>query len=636
MEMTSIKTHSLSQMISLDETGVFLSELLMLNLRAFVLLLVCLFVLRFLRLSASTKHVILMAAFMATILLPIYSKLFPPVIIEVPQDEQVSVVDKSIVKIYDWSNQFSNTNEISFNGASFVALEGSDNFISSNSKIENSQQSTSLSTYVILTAVVIYGLGVFICLFKIFLSNLHVLITICRSSGCHNLAWQKIVDEHSLNFWIRKPVYVRVSRSVVSPVTWGFWRPTILIPQDAEYWSDELIKSTVLHELAHVKRSDWLVKQIARCVCAIYWANPFVWKYFNKMMLNVESAADDMALSSGLKKTVYAEDLVAVVEKVRQPMALRLSAMAMSSMARSELVQRIEFILNPQNKHHQTSYTGFAFSVLLVLGIVLPVVSLQIDFSKPVLNQVVTAAYALKGDSSKKDSQVEKTVVSDEQKNDQSLDEKLFYTNQQTILIVQNYLDQVKLSADQFNRAKLELDVQGDLKNINTASHSKQFIVISSGSVGKNYLAQRNGSNEAQSNKQQTENESAKELAKSSSNKNALVAFLTTEFESGIEASQNLKPRRLAKPKYPESARRRGIEGEVKVRYQVDLSGRVVNPTILNASPEGVFDKSVIRALSRTSYQVPEVLEAGDLEGTGENVKTLGEIQEVYRFILDA
>lgn len=55
-------------------------------------------------------------------------------------------------------------------------------------------------------------------------------------------------------------------------------------------------------------------------------------------------------------------------------------------------------------------------------------------------------------------------------------------------------------------------------------------------------------------------------------------------------------------PTYPAGARAAGLEGWVRVRYAVGADGAVLNPQVLEASPEGVFDASARAAVARWRY----------------------------------
>ena len=63
-------------------------------------------------------------------------------------------------------------------------------------------------------------------------------------------------------------------------------------------------------------------------------------------------------------------------------------------------------------------------------------------------------------------------------------------------------------------------------------------------------------------------------------------------------------------PVYPPSAKRRGIEGWVKVRFVVNPRGEVQDVSIVDAKPPGVFDDSVTRCVFGWRFQ------PGTVDGT--------------------
>ena len=59
--------------------------------------------------------------------------------------------------------------------------------------------------------------------------------------------------------------------------TWGWRRPVVMLPASASEWSAERMHIVLLHELAHVRRSDWMLLMAAETLRCVWWFNPFAW-----------------------------------------------------------------------------------------------------------------------------------------------------------------------------------------------------------------------------------------------------------------------------------------------------------------------------------------------------------------------
>jgi len=58
-------------------------------------------------------------------------------------------------------------------------------------------------------------------------------------------------------------------------------------------------------------------------------------------------------------------------------------------------------------------------------------------------------------------------------------------------------------------------------------------------------------------------------------------------------------------PEYPRRAIRLGVEGSVKLEFDVDTDGSVLDPYVVESSPAGVFDRAAIKAVRKFLYQPP-------------------------------
>lgn len=113
---------------------------------------------------------------------------------------------------------------------------------------------------------------------------------------------------------IRKPVRLAVTAGVPVPMTAA---QTILLPPDALHWSAARLDSVFRHELAHIRRRDWLLLALAELTVALHWANPLVWVLLKSLRAEAELAADDLVLTSGVAPADYASHLLEVAALVR-------------------------------------------------------------------------------------------------------------------------------------------------------------------------------------------------------------------------------------------------------------------------------------------------------------------------------
>jgi beta-lactamase regulating signal transducer with metallopeptidase domain len=126
------------------------------------------------------------------------------------------------------------------------------------------------------------------------------------------------------------------------PVTWGWWKPVILLPAEADAWSPERRRVVLLHELAHVKRWDCLTQMMARVACAVYWFNPLVWVGARRMCVERERACDDLVLEGGCKASDYAAHLLEIARTFRRAPQAAAIAMARSSRLKGRIAAIVD------------------------------------------------------------------------------------------------------------------------------------------------------------------------------------------------------------------------------------------------------------------------------------------------------
>jgi beta-lactamase regulating signal transducer with metallopeptidase domain len=98
------------------------------------------------------------------------------------------------------------------------------------------------------------------------------------------------------------------------PATVGFAHPVLLMPASANSWSEIQRRCAIQHELAHVRRKDWLWQLISQALCVLYPLNPMMWFAANRLRAESEAACDDAVLSGGASEADYAQALLDVAK----------------------------------------------------------------------------------------------------------------------------------------------------------------------------------------------------------------------------------------------------------------------------------------------------------------------------------
>ncbi len=138
---------------------------------------------------------------------------------------------------------------------------------------------------------------------------------------------------------------VRVLQStlVKSPIVVGCFRSVILLPASlVSGMPVPQLESILAHELAHVRRYDYLINLLQTCVETVFFYHPAVWWVSRRMRIERENCCDDVVVRVLGDRVEYGRALLAIEESRRTPSALALSAKDGS------LLCRVRRILSPE------------------------------------------------------------------------------------------------------------------------------------------------------------------------------------------------------------------------------------------------------------------------------------------------
>lgn len=190
----------------------------------------------------------------------------------------------------------------------------------------------------------------------------------------------------------REPA-VRVSHWTTVPLTWGLFRPLLLLPPSVEFWTDERAEAAIRHEVAHIRRRDYLWHLIGEIATALHWPNPLVWWSRRALRLEQEQACDDSVLRTGANSSDYASHLVEIARSTGPgswkskaaagsvglaagdlaPSGPRAAELGSGTLAVSDLGVRVDGILNGKANRAPLSPARLVGGALLAAGLGLAV-----------------------------------------------------------------------------------------------------------------------------------------------------------------------------------------------------------------------------------------------------------------------
>ncbi|HEV3262068.1 MAG TPA: S41 family peptidase [Gemmataceae bacterium] len=184
-----------------------------------------------------------------------------------------------------------------------------------------------------------------------------------------------LLDQLASRMGLRRPVALLQSPSRSMPMTWGVWRPVILLPDGADAWPTERLRVVLLHELAHVQRGDCLTQVLACSARALHWFNPLAWLAVARMRSEQERACDDVVLNTGTGAADYAQHLLTVTSGLPSSFFVSPVALAMGRARRVE--GRLRSILDTSHDRHPLGRRGAGLAVLAGLCLLLPLASVS-------------------------------------------------------------------------------------------------------------------------------------------------------------------------------------------------------------------------------------------------------------------
>lgn len=204
------------------------------------------------------------------------------------------------------------------------------------------------------------------------------------------------------HFGIKRKVTLWLSTTITTPVTFGFFKPVILLPVAlVNSISIQQAETLILHELSHIRTNDYLLNWFLLFCETVFFFNPFIKNLCRQIRLEREKNCDLNVMAFEYTPALYAETLLQA-EKMKQFVpAFQLAA----ANNKKHLLKRIEFftdskVLNTNRRFNMMApFAGLLLLLLLMLAMLLqngnrslPLHSAKYLPFMPVNNNAVTDA----------------------------------------------------------------------------------------------------------------------------------------------------------------------------------------------------------------------------------------------------
>lgn len=115
---------------------------------------------------------------------------------------------------------------------------------------------------------------------------------------------------------LKRTITIRRSDKISAPLTYGIFRPVILMPKKTDWSNQPQLDYVLYHEFTHIRRFDLLAKLVTIAAVCLHWFNPFVWLLYFFFNRDLELSCDNCVVKHFSEaKSAYANTLIGMEEK---------------------------------------------------------------------------------------------------------------------------------------------------------------------------------------------------------------------------------------------------------------------------------------------------------------------------------
>ena len=231
------------------------------------------------------------------------------------------------------------------------------------------QPSADISSSVSMWFIVWCAGSILMALFFI-ISYLRCLLEFRTALPVHNYYVETWLEERPL----KRPILVRQSDRILAPLTYGIFRPVILMPKKMDWKNEKQLLYVLSHEYVHIYRYDTVTKLIATLALCIHWFNPFVWVMYMLFNRDLELACDESVIRQfgETSKSAYSLMLISMEEAKSGLLPF------CNSFSKNAIEERITAVM----KIKKASLFAICIAAILIVGVTAAFATSAVDSSR--------------------------------------------------------------------------------------------------------------------------------------------------------------------------------------------------------------------------------------------------------------
>ena len=227
----------------------------------------------------------------------------------------------------------------------------------------------------------VWIIGMSVCMIIFLLTYILCYRQFRTSLPVENAIIKKWRDSHQ----IRRTISIRQSDCISAPLSYGFFRPSILMPKTTEWDNSRQLHYILEHEFVHIRRLDTVTKLFFAAAVCIHWFNPMVWIMYIFAGRDIEISCDEAVVRhfGEASKSAYALTLINMEERKSSLMPLG------NHFSKNAAEERITAIMNLQKPS--------ALADILAAALVISVASVFATSALPADRQMADSATDIEG-----------------------------------------------------------------------------------------------------------------------------------------------------------------------------------------------------------------------------------------------